>query len=485
MACLMLFGSLMTAWAEDIEQLRQSIAQFKQQPVAVYAPMTLARAEAYLGAAMLAQSAHHADDEQLALARSRATLEEAKASSAHFQTSFQSVIAQRTRLHDLLAILPQETEEPKNAPFALMRAADDDFKQLIHASEKGLLNESQLQAQALQQKLQQVEKRALPYVLDYTQRTLSKAATFSAKRYAPQTYTQAKAGQQALRAYLNQNPEGAPKPNNILNIARQAKEALHIATLARQWRSDKGSYEQLFLQNQHTRQRLSQALGLPSGKDYSTDALLTALQQLQHRMQQQQEQAAQELSHAKLACAEEKQQALQTLKTTLVEGKNTQLAALKDAFRAKLERETFELKRQKRLRALFPEQSIKIISYLDGSLLIRLAPLKFAPGSAKLDAQYFDLLGRLKDALDIYGDRTFRIEGHTDSYGDVKENQHLSLRRAESVRDFLVAAGADASAIRALGYGEVRPIASNEFAKGREMNRRIDVVIEARGHGNE
>ena len=63
--------------------------------------------------------------------------------------------------------------------------------------------------------------------------------------------------------------------------------------------------------------------------------------------------------------------------------------------------------------------------------------------------------------------------------GEVKANQKLSLKRAEAVRDFLIAAGTDAGRLKALGYGEVRPIASNEFKKGRAMNRRIDVAIAA------
>jgi len=89
------------------------------------------------------------------------------------------------------------------------------------------------------------------------------------------------------------------------------------------------------------------------------------------------------------------------------------------------------------------------------------------------------LLGRLKQAMDIYQDRSLRIEGHTDDRGDVKPNQVLSLKRAEAVRDFLIAAGADGTRLKALGYGEVRPIASNEFTQGRDMNRRIDVIINA------
>ncbi|MDQ6973336.1 MAG: OmpA family protein, partial [Mariprofundaceae bacterium] len=322
---------------------------------------------------------------------------------------------------------------------------------------------------------------ALPYRADTIQRMLSKAAMKGAKRYAPVTYNQAKAGFLALKAYLNQKPVGSSKPENLVQIYGWAKQALSIASRVKIWRSDRGSHEMLVLQNQHSRQRLAEALQLNPDMDDSTDALVKVIHQWQAQLQQQTMDAKKHLQAVKQACKEDKQQALAQLQNKLLVEKNTQLRDMKDAFRAKLERETFEVKRQKRLRALFPEKDVQIIVNLDGSLLIRLGMLKFGSGETKLDAKYYDLLGRLKEAMDMYGDRTFRIEGHTDSLGDVKENQQLSLQRAESVRDFLIAAGVDATSIKALGYGEIRPIASNEYAKGREMNRRIDVVIEARG----
>jgi len=46
------------------------------------------------------------------------------------------------------------------------------------------------------------------------------------------------------------------------------------------------------------------------------------------------------------------------------------------------------------------------------------------------------------------------------------------------VRDFLISSGVSSARLKALGFGEVRPIASNDYEKGREMNRRIDVIIQ-------
>ena len=67
------------------------------------------------------------------------------------------------------------------------------------------------------------------------------------------------------------------------------------------------------------------------------------------------------------------------------------------------------------------------------------------------------------------------VVGHTDSTGDPGHNLRLSLARAESVKDHLVAIGADASKIETLGLGSEDPIASNDTREGRMQNRRVDI----------
>ena len=68
-------------------------------------------------------------------------------------------------------------------------------------------------------------------------------------------------------------------------------------------------------------------------------------------------------------------------------------------------------------------------------------------------------------------------EGHTDSKGTDEYNQALSLRRAKSVRDYLVAGGISASRITVEGYGESKPVASNNTDDGRAQNRRVELRI--------
>jgi len=70
------------------------------------------------------------------------------------------------------------------------------------------------------------------------------------------------------------------------------------------------------------------------------------------------------------------------------------------------------------------------------------------------------------------------ISGHTDNWGHWRYNRTLSQRRAEAVKDYLTAKGIDPRRIRAVGYGESRPIASNDDEKdGRELNRRVEFVV--------
>jgi len=175
----------------------------------------------------------------------------------------------------------------------------------------------------------------------------------------------------------------------------------------------------------------------------------------------------------------------QNLSTTLQQQRlqdqqdfQSKLTNIKTAFNSKLEQETFESKRQKKLRELFEEDEVDIIAHLNGELVIRAKKVQFAPNTTKIESKYFDLLSRVKEGIKMYPERNIKIEGHTDSIGDETVNRTLSLNRAESVQEYLIASGVEAKRIKALGFGEVKPIASNIYEQGRTMNRRIDIVIE-------
>jgi OOP family OmpA-OmpF porin len=71
------------------------------------------------------------------------------------------------------------------------------------------------------------------------------------------------------------------------------------------------------------------------------------------------------------------------------------------------------------------------------------------------------------------------VVGHTDSVGTDAYNQALSVRRAAAVKEVLVGAGVSGAIIDVIGMGERQPVATNETAAGRALNRRVDVIVGA------
>jgi outer membrane protein OmpA-like peptidoglycan-associated protein len=76
-----------------------------------------------------------------------------------------------------------------------------------------------------------------------------------------------------------------------------------------------------------------------------------------------------------------------------------------------------------------------------------------------------------------YPELRFTIEGHTDNVGSDATNSELSLRRAMSVRDYLISLGVPPTSFEVEGYGQQRPVADNTTEDGRARNRRVEIVI--------
>ena len=106
--------------------------------------------------------------------------------------------------------------------------------------------------------------------------------------------------------------------------------------------------------------------------------------------------------------------------------------------------------------------------------------IAFAPGQAGLRPEAKASLGKLVAFVNRDAAKTIRIEGHTDSRGNSNANQVLSQRRADAVRDALIAAGVVAARIASVGLGEGQPVDSNDTEEGRARNRRVDVILEDR-----
>lgn len=101
----------------------------------------------------------------------------------------------------------------------------------------------------------------------------------------------------------------------------------------------------------------------------------------------------------------------------------------------------------------------------------------FDTGRASIKSQSEAVLKNITAILKEYPTSRFSIDGHTDAVGSAKSNQILSERRANTVRDYLIANGIASDRLTAAGYGEERPIDSNKTRSGRQNNRRVEVVL--------
>ncbi len=114
-----------------------------------------------------------------------------------------------------------------------------------------------------------------------------------------------------------------------------------------------------------------------------------------------------------------------------------------------------------------------------GTVLTLAGSIVFTSGQYALRKDSLPKLDKVAAALKDLGGKTFLIEGHTDSKGSDEFNQQLSVKRAESVRDYLVHLGIGSQQIKAVGLGKSRPVASNETADGRANNRRVEIVVQS------
>jgi outer membrane protein OmpA-like peptidoglycan-associated protein len=110
-------------------------------------------------------------------------------------------------------------------------------------------------------------------------------------------------------------------------------------------------------------------------------------------------------------------------------------------------------------------------------LVITIGDLLFDTDQTSIKSGGVRNIERLSGFLKEYPQRKASIEGYTDSTGSDSHNQTLSERRAEAVRSALLGLGVPAGQLTAQGYGETHPVAGNESSSGRQLNRRVEIVL--------
>ncbi|MEI8705367.1 OmpA family protein [Pseudoalteromonas sp. B62] len=120
---------------------------------------------------------------------------------------------------------------------------------------------------------------------------------------------------------------------------------------------------------------------------------------------------------------------------------------------------------------------VEVVREGDNLRLVMPSNITFATDQSYISSGFNDTLNAIAKVMNKYEKTYLSVEGHTDSTGKDSYNMTLSQQRAQSVKGYLVNQQILAGRISTRGYGETRPIASNDSANGRAQNRRVEIQI--------
>ncbi len=151
-------------------------------------------------------------------------------------------------------------------------------------------------------------------------------------------------------------------------------------------------------------------------------------------------------------------------------------------------RQTAQLQAEKaELRTQLLSQFNAILQTRDTArgLIVNMSDVLFDTAKSSLRPLAREKLAKVAGIVSGHPGLRLDVEGHTDSVGGDNYNQQLSEQRGESVRAYLTDQGMAAGSVTAKGFGKTQPVASNDTAEGRQLNRRVELVISGEVIGTE
>jgi outer membrane protein OmpA-like peptidoglycan-associated protein len=355
----------------------------------------------------------------------------------------------------------------------LWQQAQRKFAESIRLLERGDLKNTErrkIEATSLYRDAELVAIKA--QYLSETRRLLADADRARVGRYAPITLGKAKQLLADAERELNENRYDTDLPRSLARQANyEAKHAIYLSEVVRKVRDKDLTAEQLVLQwEQPLRQIAGVADIVPdmeAGSDKLTAELVAFFENQRNELQELGQEKAED--DIRIADMEEELRALDER----LGGATAERAALVQRLEAQARvKQQFE-----QIEKMFSPDEARVFRQGD-TVIMRLVGLNFDSGASQIKPENFDLLAKVEKAIDVFPRSELIIEGHTDSHGGDELNQKLSQERAESVQQYMINAMRIPSyRLIATGYGETRPVASNETQAGRARNRRIDIVI--------
>ena len=304
--------------------------------------------------------------------------------------------------------------------------------------------------------------------LSETTRLIEQAKKDRIDKFAPLTLNKAESLLKQAEKELNENRYDTDQPRSLARQARyEAKHAVYIAKQVKALRDEDLSEEEFILQSEQPINGIASALDLVAEFDQGAAIPADQIRQSIETLRQDSydlQQRDQEVASLETEIRE--------LETQL--GVQSERLAQQEDYR----------RRFGEIEKLFTRDEANVLTQ-EGNVLIRTVGLNFSSGSSNIEPQYYPLLRKVQEAIHLFPNTEIIVEGHTDSFGGDEQNLNLSIARAEAVKQYLLAnmASLRPEQIRAIGYGETRPIGNNETPEGRMKNRRIDLVLKRQPAG--
>jgi len=417
------------------------------------------------------------NDADQALERGR-NIETVRSNAAEAASYFKTAAEKAQLANTALAQVMKSRQDAANARAPELSAeiwqeAQRKFSDAIRLLERGDLKNSKrrdIEATSLYRDAELVAIKA--QYLSETRRLLADADRARVGRYAPITLGKAKQLLADAERELSENRYDTDLPRNLAQQANyEAKHAIYLSEVVRKVRDKKLTAEQLVLEWERPMQQIAGVAdavpNMETGPDALTEELVAYFEGQRNQLQSLEQEKSE--NEVRIADMEEELRALDDR----LGGATAERAALVQRLEAQARvKEQFV-----QIEKMFGASEARV--FREGnSIIMRLVGLNFDSGAAQLKSMNFDLLAKVEKAIDVFPRSELTIEGHTDSHGGDDSNQTLSQARAESVQQYMInAMRIPTYRLIATGYGETRPVASNETEAGRARNRRIDIVI--------
>ena len=293
---------------------------------------------------------------------------------------------------------------------------------------------------------------------------IAKAA--GAQQYAADTLTKAEDLLQRAEDYY-QRKQGITAIGTAARGATQMAEDARVLTLRREREAkieaDRRAHEEAQAQ---------------------AEADAAAAQQRAARAQAQAEEDARRRAAAERAEAEARRQQAeaqaqqQQALAQQAEAQAAAAAALQTANQAEQQRQE-AIRQKEEMRARLLAQLNQVLQTRDTArgLIVSMPDVLFDFNQYTLKAEARERLAKISGIVLAYPDLKLEIDGYTDSIGSDEYNQTLSEKRAEAVRDYLVSSAVSMNSVVARGMGKADPVADNSTAAGRQLNRRVELIV--------